>query len=65
LAFVRKCSFTYDEVRQSTADGEDQHMEKEKKVAKGIAKSEIKRTLFGFINVIVAIYKLLLIQYLF
>ena len=38
-------NFTYDEVRQSTADGEDQHMEKEKKVAKGIAKSEIKRTL--------------------
>ena len=38
-------SFTYDEVRKSTADGEDQHMEKEKKVAKGIAKSEFKRTL--------------------
>ena len=38
-------SLTYDEVRKSTADGEEQHMEIEKKVAKGIAKSEIKRTL--------------------
>lgn len=38
-------SLTYDEVGKSTTGGEEQYMEKEKKVAKGITRSEIKRTL--------------------